>query len=404
VPLEIDRPLRIAHFALGRINREAADGIDKAVYGLTRAQAELGHSVRLFSVSNKPPIPIPGVSIGTYRCMEPSRLLFTPRLRDLLCWRSPLNLPGRLIADLLAWNPHVLHLHGVHIPQNLILAARARRAGIPYCVSIHAMLAPEAQRRHRWLKWAAAGLERPHLERAAFLHALGESDLAGLRLYGARGVCVVAPNGIDLEGYAPTRLDPASTHSLSSPEQQRTFLCLGRLDTDAKGLDLLLQGFAKAGLSRARLLLVGPSWRGSEPALQALARDLGITAAVQFTGAAFGQRKIDLLAGADVFVQTSRWEGISFAVLEAAGLGKPCLLTAVADPGAKLGSAGAAVIVPPTVDGIAAGLRRFADMELEGLAEMGRRARRVAEGEFAWPPAARKIVEAYRTHAVPKAR
>jgi glycosyltransferase involved in cell wall biosynthesis len=91
-------------------------------------------------------------------------------------------------------------------------------------------------------------------------------------------------------------------------------------------------------------------------------------------------------------------------VLEAAGLGKPCLLTAVADPGGKLGAAGAALIVPPTADGIATGLRRFADMDLETMAEMGRRARHVAEGEFAWPPSARKIVEAYRTHAMPRAR
>jgi len=403
VPAEPDEPLRIAHFALGRVNREAADGIDKTVYYLTRAQAALGHSVRLFSISNKPPIPIPGVSISTYPSLRASRLLFTPRLRDLLCWRSPLNLPARLIADVLAWNPHVLHLHGVHIPQNLILAARARRAGIPYCVSIHGMLAPEAQGRRRWLKRAAAVFERSHLDRAAFIHVLAESEVAGLSLYGAHGVRVVAPNGIDLESFAGTDRGPASTRGLPTAPQERTFLFLGRLDPGQKGLDLLLEGFAQSGLSHARLVLVGPDWRGSERTLRTLASQLGIAPSVQFTGAAFGQRKIDLLAGADVFVHPSRWEGLSFSVLEAAGLGKPCLLTAAADPGGKLGSAGAALIVPPTADGIAAGLRTFAGMDPTALDEMGRRGRRVAEEEFAWPPAARRIVDAYLTHAVREA-
>jgi Glycosyltransferase len=185
--------------------------------------------------------------------------------------------------------------------------------------------------------------------------------------------------------------------------QERTFLFLGRLDPGQKGLDLLLEGFALSGLSHARLVLVGPDWRGSERALQTLASQLAIAPSVQFTGAAFGQRKIDLLAGADVFVHPSRWEGLSFSVLEAAGLGKPCLLTAAADPGGKLGSAGAAVIVPPTADGIAAGLRTFAGMDPTALNEMGRRGRRVAEEEFAWPPVARRIVDAYLTHAVREA-
>jgi hypothetical protein len=43
-----------------RISREAPDGIDKAISYLS--STELSHTVRLFSITNKPPIPIPGVA------------------------------------------------------------------------------------------------------------------------------------------------------------------------------------------------------------------------------------------------------------------------------------------------------------------------------------------------------
>ncbi|MBA3496328.1 MAG: glycosyltransferase, partial [Gemmatimonadales bacterium] len=101
-----------------RTNPEAADGVDRTVYHLSRAQAELGHSVRLLSITNKTPIPIPRVQVSVYRSIEPSPLIVWPRLRDLLAWRSPLNIPTELMDELLSWRPDFLHLHGVHIPQH----------------------------------------------------------------------------------------------------------------------------------------------------------------------------------------------------------------------------------------------------------------------------------------------
>jgi glycosyltransferase involved in cell wall biosynthesis len=394
----VERPLRIAHFALGRTNPEAADGIDKTVYHLSRTQAGLGHSVRLFSVTNKPPIPIPGVQVSVYRSITPSPLLFTPRLRDLLAWRSPLNLPGALIADLFAWTPDILHLHGVHIPQNLRLARRARRDQVPYCVTVHGMLARGAESRHRWAKRVAALVQRPFLDRAAFLHALTDDEEADLRMYGTRAPIVVAPNGIDLDAAPATPWVAGETAGFEQPDSQLKFMFLGRLDPDQKGLDLLLQGFAQAELGQASLTLVGPDWRESRRNLEALADHLGVASRVRFVGAAFGPRKYDLLAHSTVFVHTSRWEGLAFSVLEAAGLGKPSLLTTAADPRGKFGPAGAAIVVSPTAGAIAEGMRKFAHMEPCEWSDMGCRARTLVETEFAWPATARVVTQAYRAY------
>ena len=382
--------LRIAHFALGRTNPEAADGIDRTVYYLSRAQAALGHSVRLFSITNKPPIPIPGVEVSAYPSLVPPRLLTSPRLRDLLVWRSPFNLPRRLCDDVVAWRPDVLHLHGVHMPQHLRLAWRARRAGIPYCVTTHGMLAAAAERRRPWIKRLVARVERPFLDRAACLHALGEAERDDLRAYGTSAPIFVAPNGVDAAALRPS----PSSRDAGGLE----FVFLGRLDGEQKGLDLLIEGLARSGLSEATLTLIGPDWRDGRRTLEALAQQSGVGGRVRFAGPAFGSAKLAMLGGPSVFVLTSRWEGLPFVVLEAACLEKAMLLTAVADPGGRFGPAGAATIVGGTVAEIAEGLRAMARLTLEQRQAMGRRARALVEAEFAWPAVAQTVIDAYRRH------
>jgi len=381
-------PLRIAHFALGRTNPEAADGIDKTVYHLSRTQAALGHTVRLFSITNKPALPIPGVEVSAYPSIVPPRILVNPRLRDVLIWRSPFNLPRRLISDLFAWRPDLVHLHGVHILQHLRLAHQARRRRTPYCVTVHGMLSRRAEARRPGLKRAVATFQRPFLNRAAFVHALTESEEGELRSYGVTAPIVVATNGIDPQGLLPPRAAVA--------DSSVDFLFLGRLDPEQKGLDLLVEGFARSGLARAQLSFVGPDWRGGRSTLEALAGRLGVANRVRFLGPATGPRKTELLAQAAVFVHPSRWEGVAFSVLEAAGMGRPLLLTRAADPRGEFERAAAAIVVAPDPVSIAGGLQSFARMLPAERLDMGMRARKVVETEFTWPAAAQQLLQAYR--------
>ena len=375
--------------------------MDKTVYFLSRTQAELGHAVRLFSITSKPAIPVPGAQVSTYPAIEPWRLLFTRRLRNLLAWRSPFNLPASLVRDLLSWRPDVLHLQGVHISQNIVLGHRASRAGIPYCVTVHGMLAGPARRRRRWLKRAAAVVEGPFLDRAAFVHAVSADEVRDLQAYGVRAPVVIASNAVDLAALAGARsASPPGAPPSSSAEDRLEFLFLGRLDPDQKGLDLLLQGLALAGLSDSGLTLVGPSWRESRISLEALARRLGIGSQVAFTGPVYGEAKIDRLAQASVYVQTSRWEGLSFSLLEAAALAKPALLTRASDPQGSFARARAALVVEPDAEAIGRALQQFARMTPSERLEMGSRARALVEREFSWSATATTVIDAYRTHAL----
>src|SRR5215207_1500367 len=173
--------MRVAHFMVGRCNPDSANGIDKSVYYLSAAQAALGHDVSVFSVSPKPAIPIPGVEARTY---APPRKL---------------NLPARsLWRNLRDWHPDVVHIHSIYVPANALLARGLRHQGIPYVITPHGATCEQVLQRRPYVKRPYRALvERPTLNRAAFVHAI--ADQRSISDYGVISPVVVAPNGIDPE-------------------------------------------------------------------------------------------------------------------------------------------------------------------------------------------------------------
>jgi glycosyltransferase involved in cell wall biosynthesis len=389
--------MKIAHFLLGRCNPESANGIDKTVYHLSKAEASLGHEVRVHSLTSKPPIPIPGVQVASYAPEHKSPGFVPERINDWFVARSPLNLPSALVRDVMNWEPDLLQLHFVQIPQNLVLAGRARKRGIDYCVTLNGGLNEGAQRRHRALKKLfRLAFERRYLERAAFIHAVSPEEVASTRRLGISNTFVIAPNGIDFSEL-PVTTDRSVLRQRFPQLDGRTVLSfVGRLDPYQKGLDSLLRALARLDRENLGLLLVGPDWRGKKRELQNMARDLEISDRVCFAGPVFGQDKWDLLAGSDLFVHPSTWEGLSFSVLEAAAMGLPLLLSTAADPMGVLEARGAAIVVEPGADTVLEGLRRFIEMADVDLQSMGSKARETIRMEFSWERTVEKILAGHQ--------
>ena len=320
------------------------------------------------------------------------------RLRDIIRNRSPFNLPPELVSDLIDWQPTIVHFHFVHLPQAIRLARKVAKHGIPYCVTLHGGLAVQAQQRNRLGKRLFGLLfERSYLNSAAFLHAISRADVEGARSYGVRNRYVTAPNCID------PNLLPAQVHHDFTRERipaargRRTFVYIGRLDPDQKGLDTLLLAWSRVALKdRSALILVGPDWRRGRTRMQALARELGVSESVWFLDAVSGAEKWDLLSGTDVFVHPSRWEaGVPFSVLEAMLMGKPVLLTPPVDPDGAVASAGAGVIAPPDVEGIRRALGELADADESRLHDLGLAAVTLVKSTFRWERTAQILLDGY---------
>jgi glycosyltransferase involved in cell wall biosynthesis len=151
---------------------------------------------------------------------------------------------------------------------------------------------------------------------------LASSELAAYsELVPAQRV-VAIPNGIDCRPYA--RVPTVRSHA----QRALRLVYIGRLARE-KGLFETLQAVRVAvelGVD-ARLVLAGDG--PEREALERYARSLGLSARVSFPGPAFGEDKVQLLAGADVAILPSYSEGLPYALLEAMAAGIPVLATPV---------------------------------------------------------------------------
>lgn len=135
---------------------------------------------------------------------------------------------------------------------------------------------------------------------------------------------VVVENGI---GEAPAPRPRAEVRArVGESEDARVVLAVGGL-TRQKAHEVLIEALARTipAVPAARLWLAGDGPR--REALEALARRLGIAHAVRFLGRRPDVH--DLLGAADLFVLSSRREGLSISLLEAMRAGRAALVTDV---------------------------------------------------------------------------
>jgi len=131
----------------------------------------------------------------------------------------------------------------------------------------------------------------------------------------------VIHNGIPLDAYEGP-VDGSFRRMLAGGTDYPIILTVARLDGQ-KGHKFLLE--AACQVPEAIFVLAGTGPEG--PALEALARELGVASRVRF----LGQRVDipDLLANCDLFVLPSLYEGFPLSVLEAMAAGKAVVATAV---------------------------------------------------------------------------
>jgi glycosyltransferase involved in cell wall biosynthesis len=154
----------------------------------------------------------------------------------------------------------------------------------------------------------------------------------------------VVPNGIDPAPFSSPAGGDALRAELGIPADARVVGSVGLLN-DAKGHDLLLDAAARLP-DDVHLLIVGHG--ELEGALKGQAAELGLSRRLHLAG-----WRDDLPAchdAMDAFVLSSRWEGLSYALLEAVAAGLPAVSTDVngsrdvLDPGE--GQAPCGLVVP----------------------------------------------------------
>ena len=181
-------------------------------------------------------------------------------------------------------------------------------------------------------------------------------------------------------------------------DESFTVLFVGRL-VERKGVAVLLEAWARAGLPNARLIVVGD---GPDRAmLEARAASLGVTSTVEFRGRVSDSELAAAYSAADLFVlpavldSRGDTEGLGVVLLEAMAARVPVLASAAGGISDIVVDGESGLLVPPgDVEALAGALQRLAG-------DAGLRARLAAGGaarvrdQFSWDAIADRWAAVY---------
>lgn len=234
----------------------------------------------------------------------------------------PKTLPG--IDWTLVWklarlfkrtNTDLVHSHNWGTFLYAVLAAKWAR--VPIIHGDHGRNVSDLAR-ESWLKrWVKAFLGK----RVERLSTVSQTLASEWEAYGIPASKIRwIPNGVDVSRFHPRDVKPAFRRKFGLPENGLLIGSIGRLDT-LKNYEVLVAAFARLATSHgdSNLALLG---RGpEEQRLKAMADELKVADRVFFLG--HRPNPEDFLAGLDVFVLPSKFEGMSNVVLEAMASGLP---------------------------------------------------------------------------------
>lgn len=256
-----------------------------------------------------------------------SSLMVAPPIKGLHL--NPFALSDNYFNSIVAsfGRPDLVHFHGVYQPFQSAFASKLCRENIPYISSLHGGLQDHSQQRKAWKKALGnAFFFDEFLKRATAVHALNEAEAQAVRIKFPGKRVFIMPNGVSDETARISR----SVRSYDG--RGLVFGFIGRIDMDHKGLDRYLEGIALLQTRRPscghRFVFAGPFFgEANEKRFKGAVSKLPDPSAVEYQGVVLGRQKTESFDLFDVFVHTSRYEGMPGAVLEAMAHGVPCLVT-----------------------------------------------------------------------------
>ncbi|WP_053752678.1 glycosyltransferase [Streptomyces sp. MMG1533] len=191
------------------------------------------------------------------------------------------------------------------------------------------------------------------------------------------GLIQVVPSAVAL-GHIPERFDPLARRVLGTPRGTALIGTVGRIDTQKAPLDFIRMAAAiRAEHPGTAFAMIGDG--PLEDEVRRLAAQLDVE--VTFTG--HRQDAAWLVAGLDVFVITSLYEGLGRALTEALAAGRPVVATAVNGvPDLVEHGATGLLVAPADPEGAARAVCWLLDHPREA-AELGRQGRRRVRAGFA---------------------
>lgn len=352
--------MKILHIAA--YNNLYFNGVYSVLAELTKEQLALGHQVKILNIDNN----------------EGKMLPIEQKAGSQQDFRQ-------LIHEYL---PDIAILHGVYKPCYLGYIRTLRKQQVPYLVEPHGGSSLQNAKKH-WFKkmigrWLIGNRLFSHAKAVIYLNQKEADECIYQR---QRRDYVIIPNGV---GNIPPK--PQSVW-----HEPVKFIFLARIDIDQKALDLLFPAIKRfnslGNKGKAEFHFYGKA-RMPE---YITAFDNYIKEAddnVFYHGPAFGEDKIKAYHASDVFILTSRFEGMPMSVLEALACGLPCLLTPQTNMADLIEQHHCGWTTSLDVNAIAESLQRIV-MDYPTVAKDFSEKARQAVAQYSWNNIAKKSISCY---------
>ena len=289
----------------------------------------------------------------------------------------------------------VMHIHGIWMYPQLAAARTAQRLGVPTVLTNHGAI--QWALRQPGLLGAAkkrlymALMKDKLLQKITVQHAITRQDRDALYSVYPHGRIEVIPNFVDLE---KVDRELASTN----PEARGPYiLSLGRLHP-AKGIDVLIEAFGRANLTRDwRLLIVGPTVdRSYTGRLHRLIAANPRADRIELRDALWEPAaKYRLMRDAWVTAVPSHTEVISLVNLESSACSTPTITTKAT--GLSDWGEGGGLLIEPAVETLAAVLSECARWSNSERTQRGLLSRQLIERRYSAKVVVPRWMELYRS-------
>lgn len=247
-------------------------------------------------------------------------------------------------------NPDLVIFHSLYALDDVLFSLYLRYRNIPYVVEPHGGTSKENARKN-YLKKQIANIAYANdfLSHAAGLIYLNVKESKDCVFSKIRRNYAVIPNGTSIHGIV----------GMNKSAEVIKFVFLARIDIVQKGLDLLFPAieeinrrglkekvefhfYGKARISRWEQMFGNYIKKADSN--------------VFYHGPVVGKDKENAFQNSDIFILTSRYEGMPMAVLEALSYGLPCILTPQTNLADVITEKGCGWIVEPTIESICDGI------------------------------------------------
>lgn len=286
--------------------------------------------------------------------------------------------------------PDIVVFHEVYHVEFARIAKTLEKEGIPYVIIPHGCLVKSAQNKKRWKKLLANVLVfRDYLYKSSALQCLSENELNNIMFNIPK---FIATNGVSL----------SDKHKKNFNNEKIQITYIGRLEIVPKGIDLLLQAIKQVVdkpdfINRIKSIdLYGPDLNGRYAAVETLIKENGVDKIVTLHPAIEGEEKREKLLDTDIFIQTSRHEGMPMGILEAMSYGVPCIITEGTGLGKIVDKYEAGWVAETAVDSIVKSIET-AIYESTLLGKKSKNAIKLVTENFSWDTIAKTTIEKYFT-------